>query len=419
MATDHLLARRPPSAPQAAVRPTGGTPDPNELLDRVLAECLAQRGGAVHVDVAAKELTIRVRANGVLHEAMTLKGTAAKALRACLAARAGLAAGQGDGRLAGSGAEWLVHRLDTDDGARMVLTPTGLSPVDEPLAAIGMPPALIRTIDSALFDTIGGVVVVAGPPGSGCAGTLQALLGRLNVGTRRLFAIEQHGRAPAADDGIGRIVVDPADKRGTASALRQVLRQDPDIVLLGDVPDRETAQMVFEAARGRRLLLIGLAADDAVGAIAQLRALRVERFLLASTLRLVVAQRQVQRLCPDCRQPVQASAAVSALLGFDPGAVIHVSDGCESCGRTGQAGHMAVFEAIACDSAISRLLNDGGDSAVLSRHAFVAAPNLGSAARAMVRAGQTTPEEALRISRGGAAMTSSIVQPDGEGARTM
>lgn len=407
MAADHLLVRRRELAPvvprRTAIPAPPGGGDVDAMLDRVLSDCVARRGGTVHVDLDGETLAIRIRAHGVLDETMVLQGDAAEALRAGLFDRAGLTAGQDEGGLNAAGRDWLAHRLDTTDGARVVLQHIGTPIPDEPLAALGMSPALVRTIDSALLDAAGGVVVVAGPAGSGCPATLRAFLARVNVGTRRSLAIQR--TAEVADAGVGRVTVNAADPRGTASALRLVLRQDPDIVMLDDLPDREAAQMAFEAARTRRLLLLGVEADDAVGAIARLRALRVERFLLASTLRVVVAQRLVRQLCADCRRPVQASAAASALLGFDPGSVIYTSDGCDGCANSGFAGQVAVFEAIACDSAISRLLNDGGDAAILSRHAFVAAPNLGSAARALVREGRTTPEEALRISRSGAAVT--------------
>jgi general secretion pathway protein E len=130
-----------------------------------------------------------------------------------------------------------------------------------------------------------------------------------------------------------------------------------------------------------------------------MRDMRIEPFLLASTLRAVVAQRLVRRLCPSCRRPVQASGSVSSLLGFDPGTVIYEPVGCEDCNGTGFKGRIGVFEAIRIDDTIRRLINDGGDEAIIARHAFLKAPNLGSAARRLVREGLTTPEEAVRISR--------------------
>src|SRR3546814_410667 len=127
--------------------------------------------------------------------------------------------------------------------------------------------------------------------------------------------------------------------------------------------------------------------------------MKIEPFLLASTLRAVIAQRLVRRLCPHCREPVQASGSVSALLGFDPGAVIYEARGCGECGNSGFKGRIGVFEAVRIDDAIRRLINAGGDEAVIASHAFRNAPNLGSAARVLVREGVTTAEEAVRISR--------------------
>ena len=135
------------------------------------------------------------------------------------------------------------------------------------------------------------------------------------------------------------------------------------------------------------------------GAVTRLRDMGVEPFLLASTLRLVVAQRLVRRLCQHCREPVQADKSASALLGFDPGTIIYRAKGCEECGGSGYKGRIGVFEAIRVDDTIRRLINDGGDESLIARHAFLNAPNLGSAARALVRDGQTTAEEAIRVSR--------------------
>jgi general secretion pathway protein E len=139
--------------------------------------------------------------------------------------------------------------------------------------------------------------------------------------------------------------------------------------------------------------------NDAIGAITRLRDMKVEPFLIASSLRAVIAQRLVRRLCPECREPVQAEGSVASLLGFDPGTIVYRAHGCPACGQTGYKGRIGVFEALKVDETIRRLINDGGDEAIIARHAFLHAPTLGSAARALVRAGETTPEEAIRISR--------------------
>ncbi|MBY0520189.1 MAG: type II secretion system protein GspE, partial [Sphingomonas sp.] len=107
----------------------------------------------------------------------------------------------------------------------------------------------------------------------------------------------------------------------------------------------------------------------------------------------------VRRLCQTCRRPVQSQGSVSALLGFDPGTIVYEPVGCDDCAGTGFKGRIGVFEAIRIDDTIRRLINDGGDEAIIARHAFINAPTLGSAARQMVRDGLTTPEEAVRVSR--------------------
>ena len=104
-------------------------------------------------------------------------------------------------------------------------------------------------------------------------------------------------------------------------------------------------------------------------------------------------------MCPSCRKPVQAQGSVSSLLGFDAGAIVYEAVGCDECSGSGFKGRIGVFEAIRIDDTIRRLINDGGDESIIARHAFLHAPNLGAAARQLVRDGLTTPEEAVRISR--------------------
>jgi general secretion pathway protein E len=139
--------------------------------------------------------------------------------------------------------------------------------------------------------------------------------------------------------------------------------------------------------------------NDAVGAITRMRDMKVEPFLLASSIRAVIAQRLVRRLCEACREPVEADSGVAALLGFDSGVTIYRPRGCGECAHTGFKGRFGVFEAVRVDSTVRQLINSDADEAAIARHAFRAAPNLGTAARELVLAGKTTPEEAIRITR--------------------
>jgi general secretion pathway protein E len=242
------------------------------------------------------------------------------------------------------------------------------------LEALGMAPALVRALNPVLARGHG-LVLVAGPPGSGRTTTLRTLLRQLDDGARNLLAVE------------------------TADDLRDAMRQDADAILIGAITDHQTAALAVQAVEAGHLVLAGIDAGDSVAAIQQLRPLRIEPFQLASTLRAVLAQRLVRHLCRQCRRPVQARGSVSALLGFDPGTVVYAPMGCERCDG-GFSGRIGVFEAIHADAPMRRVINDGGDGSIIARHAFLNAPNLGSAARALVREGITTPEEAVRVSKG-------------------
>lgn len=176
-------------------------------------------------------------------------------------------------------------------------------------------------------------------------------------------------------------------------------RQAPGASIAGEISDGKSAAAAVEAALAGQFVLAAVRADDAVAAIALVRDLHGEPSLLAATLRAVLAQRRLQRLCARCRHPVQASAQLSALLGFDAGAVVWQAAGCPTCGESGRDGPIGLFEGVAIDSAVRRLIGRGGDDAVLASHVFRDRPNLGGAARALVREGEISGEDAVRLSR--------------------
>jgi general secretion pathway protein E len=184
-----------------------------------------------------------------------------------------------------------------------------------------------------------------------------------------------------------------------ATGLRAILRQDPDVVMVGEIRDRETAEIAVQASLTGHLVLSTVHTNDAIGAITRMRDIKVEPFLLASTLRAVLAQRLVRRLCTSCRQPVEADGVLGDLLGFKPGTIVYHPVGCAQCGHSGFKGRLGVFEAVRIDSAVRQMINDGADEAAIVRYAFARAPSLATAARELVLAGETTAEEAIRISR--------------------
>ncbi len=376
------------------------------LINGIIAEAVRQGVSDIHVEPYETGLIVRMRVDGLLRETLRMPPHVAPVVvsRIKVMARLDIAERRipQDGRisltLAGKMLDVRVSTLPSRAGERVVLRILDKENAGIDLDVLGMATELNALLRDALTEP-NGIILVTGPTGSGKTTTLYAGLRLLNDGSRNILTVEDP--VEYAIDGVGQTQVNPKVGLTFAAGLRAILRQDPDVVMVGEIRDRETAEIAVQASLTGHLVLSTVHTNDAVGAITRMRDMKIEPFLLASTLRAVVAQRLVRRLCPECRRPVQASSSVAALLGFDPGAVVYEPVGCEACGNSGFKGRIGVFEAIRIDDTIRRLINDGGDEAIIARHAFVNAPNLGAAARALVREGLTTPEEAVRISRRG------------------
>jgi general secretion pathway protein E len=366
-------------------------------LHALLSEATRRRATDVHVDPNPQGASIALRIGGQIADGGTLTVQALDELVAALCAASDLEL-PGDrpqrGGLQWSGSDVAVAMLPVTTGVSLVFKLDAGDRRDRRLEALGMRQSLVAALRPALAR--GGLVLVAGPPGSGRSTTLRALLDHATGKARRQMVAEPAGGAPIP----GAIQIEANAQCAMADILRASLHHDADVVMADALDDRAAAAAAVEAAQRGVLVLAAVPASDAVGAIRRMREWRIEPFHLASTLNVVLAQRLVRRLCPECREPVQAQGSVSALLGFDRGAIVYAPSGCAACGDSGYAGQIAVFEAIHADPAMRRLINDGGDEAILASHAYVRAPNLGSAARTLVREGVTTPEEAVRISRG-------------------
>ncbi|WP_010543010.1 ATPase, T2SS/T4P/T4SS family [Sphingomonas elodea] len=369
---------------------------PAGLLDALLGDAAAGQATHIHIETGPAGAAIALRVAGRIQAHRALPPEQGAALVQEIGVRAGVAlppAQPARGELRWGKEQLSAALLPILGGVRVVLQRTPDRTEHRELEALGMRAALAQEVRAALAHT--GLVLVAAPPGHGRSRTLRTLLGLAAHSGRPGLAVV---RADA--DGVPGVAWLRAGEIGAAEALRAGAVQDVDVLLLDSLEDRAAAAAAADAAANGRLVLAGIEASDAIAAIQQMRSWRVEAFQLASTLSLVLGQRLVRRLCASCREPVQATGSVSALLGFDPGAIVYAAVGCAVCDGSGFAGRTGVFEAIRGDATIRRLVNDGGDAAILARHAFVTMPNLGSAARALARTGVTTPEEAVRISRG-------------------
>ncbi len=376
------------------------------LINGIISEAIRQGASDIHIEPYEKNVIVRLRNDGILKEKLSLPASVAPVIvsRIKVMARLDIAERRvpQDGRisltLGSKMVDVRVSTLPSRAGERVVLRVLDKENTGISLDLIGMSQSTLDLLNAALAEP-NGIILVTGPTGSGKTTTLYACLKKLNDGSRNILTVEDP--VEYAVDGIGQTQVNEKVGMTFAAGLRAILRQDPDVVMVGEIRDRETAEIAVQAALTGHLVLSTVHTNDALGAITRLRDMRIEPFLLASTLRLVVAQRLVRRLCHACRQPVQCDSNMAALLGFEPGTVIYSAQGCPTCKNQGYNGRIGVFEAVRVDETIRKLINVGGDEAVLSKHAFVQGKNLSSAAREMVRKGETSAEEAIRISRSG------------------
>ena len=374
------------------------------LINGIIADAARHGVSDIHIEPYESGLVVRMRIDGVLRETLRMPPHVAPVVvsRVKVMARLDIAERRvpQDGRigltLGGKLLDVRVSTLPSRAGERVVLRILDKENAGIGLDQLGMPEGIDRLFREALTEP-NGIILVTGPTGSGKTTSLYAGLRVLNNGARNILTVEDP--VEYAIDGVGQTQVHAKVGLTFATGLRAILRQDPDVVMIGEIRDRETADIAVQASLTGHLVLSTVHTNDAVGAITRMRDMKIEPFLLASTLRAVIAQRLVRRLCPVCSVAVPATASLAALLGIAEGEIVHEPGGCDACGGSGYKGRVGVFEAIRIDEPVRRLINAGGDEEAIAAHAFARSPTLATAVRELVREGVTTPEEAVRISR--------------------
>ncbi|HYI48230.1 MAG TPA: type II secretion system ATPase GspE [Allosphingosinicella sp.] len=374
------------------------------LINGIIADAARQGVSDIHIEPYETGLVVRMRMDGVLRETLRMPPHVAPVVvsRVKVMARLDIAERRlpQDGRigltLGGKLIDVRVSTLPSRAGERVVLRILDKENAGIDVEMLGMSEQVKRLFESALAEP-NGIVLVTGPTGSGKTTTLYAGLKRLNDGSRNILTVEDP--VEYAVDGVGQTQINPQVGLTFAAGLRAILRQDPDVVMVGEIRDRETADIAVQAALTGHLVLSTVHTNDAIGAITRLRDMKVEPFLIASTVRAVLAQRLVRRLCAACREPVEATGSLASLLGIPAGTIVHEPRGCPACGGSGYKGRIGLFEAARVDDEIRRLINAGADEVAIEAHAFRNSDTLTIAARALVQGGVTSPEEAVRVSR--------------------
>jgi general secretion pathway protein E len=374
------------------------------LINGIIAEAVRAGASDIHLEPFETALTVRMRVDGVLRETLSLSPRITPLLvsRIKVMARLDIAEKRvpQDGRislaLGGKALDVRVSTLPARAGERVVLRILDKDQADLTLNELGMSVEALEVFRSALREP-NGIILVTGPTGSGKTTSLYAGLSLLNDATRNILTVEDP--VEYAVDGVGQTQVNAKVGMTFAAGLRAILRQDPDVVMVGEIRDVETANIAVQAALTGHLVLSTVHTNDAAGAVTRLRDMGVEPFLLASTLRLVVAQRLVRRLCSHCRRSEPADAPTARLSGLPLGQTVWRPQGCEHCNQTGYVGRVGLYELIRIDDRVRRLIAaDAGEDAIAAI-AFETGGVLADQARTMVLDGVTSVEEAIRVTR--------------------
>jgi general secretion pathway protein E len=360
----------------------------------------------VHVETQEKRVVVRFRIDGVLRDKLEPRRELAPLLVSRIKVMAKLDIAEKrvpqDGRvtlrIGGHDVDARVSTLPTQHGERVVMRLLEKGSLKLDLEALGMSER-DRTVFARLLERPHGMLLVTGPTGSGKTTSLYAALQRLNDRKRNIMTVEDPIEYELA--GIGQTQVNSRTGMTFARGLRAILRQDPDVIMVGEIRDQETAEVAVRSAMTGHFVLSTLHTNSAVGSVTRLIDMGVERYLLAPMLVGLAAQRLVRRLCPTCRREDVASEGDSLMLGgaLKPGERVWRAVGCDDCGGDGYRGRAGVYEVVAVDERFQAMIHDGASEAEIEAHARRDNPSLLDDGVAKLRAGVTTVEEVARVTR--------------------
>lgn len=386
------------------------------LINALLSEAIRLNASDIHIETFEKRLSVRFRIDGELKEIVSPKRQLAPLLISRIKVMAKLDIAEKripqDGRislrLAGREVDVRVSTLPSNFAERVVMRL-----LDKQAGRLNMTYLGLADNDYSqlkkLIHRPHGIILVTGPTGSGKTTTLYAALTDLNDQTRNILTAEDPIEFQL--DGIGQTQVNNKVDMTFARSLRAMLRQDPDVVMVGEIRDLETAEIAVQASLTGHLVLSTLHTNSAIGAVTRLQDMGVEPFLLSSSLIGVVAQRLVRTLCPHCHDWRQASDAEQALftssssqntsLPEEP-IKIPVAKGCDKCNQSGFKGRTAIYEVVPVDDTLKQMIHSGKAEFELENHARTLTPSIREDGLNKVRQGLTTLEEVLRVTKASA-----------------
>ncbi|TVP14525.1 MULTISPECIES: type II secretion system ATPase GspE [Shewanella] len=377
-----------------------------KLINALLSEAIKEEASDIHIETYEKQLVVRFRVDGVLKEVLKPNRKLSSLLvsRIKVMARLDIAEkrvpqdGRISLRIAGRAVDVRVSTMPSSHGERVVLRLLDKNAGNLDLKQLGMTDEIRHQFDE-LIRKPHGIILVTGPTGSGKSTTLYAGLTEINSIDTNILTVEDPIEYELP--GIGQTQVNTKVDMTFARGLRAILRQDPDVVMIGEIRDLETAQIAVQASLTGHLVISTLHTNTASGAITRLQDMGVEPFLVSSSLLGVLAQRLIRTLCPSCKTEHTPDLRERELLGIseDDPRTIYRATGCSACGHNGYRGRTGIHELLLVDDYVRELIHTGRGELAIEKHIRKTVPSIRHDGMIKVLAGVTTLEEVLRVTR--------------------
>ena len=373
-----------------------------KLINGIISQAVKNRASDIHFEPYEESLIVRFRVDGILKEILKHDSKISSVLISRIKIISGLDISERrlpqDGRvslsLGDKNIDVRVSTLPSSYGERVVLRLLDKQASQINIDDLGLPSVILQNYKSSLKNPEG-IILFTGPTGSGKTTTLYSGLRYLSDSSQNILTVEDPIEYTLT--GIGQTQVNTKTGYTFAKGLRAILRQDPDVVMVGEMRDVETAQIGIQASLTGHLVLSTVHTNSAVAAITRLRDMGIESFLLASSLRTIISQRLVRRLCLKCKKQELPSKRSIALFNLDSDKKVFISSGCEACSNTGYQGRIAIAECIQVDKSLKEMIHNNASENLISDHVFKNNQSIDEASSDLISKGITSCEELIRI----------------------
>ena len=373
-----------------------------KLINGIISQAVKNRASDIHFEPYEESLIVRFRVDGILKEILKHDSKISSVLISRIKIISGLDISERrlpqDGRvslsLGDKNIDVRVSTLPSSYGERVVLRLLDKQASQINIDDLGLPSVILQNYKSSLKNPEG-IILFTGPTGSGKTTTLYSGLRYLSDSSQNILTVEDPIEYTLT--GIGQTQVNTKTGYTFAKGLRAILRQDPDVVMVGEMRDVETAQIGIQASLTGHLVLSTVHTNSAVAAITRLRDMGIESFLLASSLRTIISQRLVRRLCLKCKKQELPSKRSIALFNLDSDKKVFISSGCEACSNTGYQGRIAIAECIQVDKSLKEMIHNNASENLISDHVFKNNQSIDEASSNLISKGITSCEELIRI----------------------